>query len=131
MTIDNVLSKDEFIEIIGSVVKSHDVSRLLSDTIRKSAKETDGDMLVDFFDPFVLYSGQLNHLVKTLEVMFRDDNGWISWWLFDCDYGHDERLLGTAYEPEGESIPMATIGDLYDRLVADLMGRREEAGENG
>lgn len=131
MTIDNVLSKDEFIEIIGSVVKSHDVSRLLSDTIRKSAKETDGDMLVDFFDPFVLYSGQLNHLVKTLEVMFRDDSGWISWWLFDCDYGHDERLLSTAYGPEGESIPMATIGDLYDRLVADLMGRREEAGENG
>lgn len=117
----NILSRDEFVEIMGRIVSAHDVSRDMSRTIKETAKQTGGDMLVNFFDPFVLYSGQLDGLVRTLEVMFRDEeNQWISWWLFECDYGHNQDLLTTAYGPDGKNIPMGTLGDLYDRLVIEL-----------
>lgn len=118
---DNVLSKSEFVGIMGKVVAAHDVSRGIRQVIRDSAKETEGDMVVDFFDPFVLYSGQLGSLVRTLEVMFRDtETKWISWWLFDCDYGHDEQLLSSATDADGNTIPLGTLEDLYDCLMRNL-----------
>lgn len=121
---DNVLSKEDFTQIVSRIVAAHDTSRAMTELIKDSKKATGEDMLVDFFDPFVLYSGQLDSLVKTLEVMFQDSNGWISWWLFECDYGHDEDLLATVSDADGESIPMSTVGDLYDLLVANLSLRR-------
>jgi len=118
---DNILSKSEFVSILDKVVASHDVAQGIRQTIKDSAKETDGDMIVDFFDPFVLYSGQLSGLVKTLEVMFCDtESEWISWWLFDCDYGHDEQLLASATDADGKAIPLSTLGDLYDCLIRNL-----------
>lgn len=115
-----LLSKEQFVSIIDGIVAAHDVSDQISGIIRESVKRTGNDMVVDFFDPFVLYSGQLNALVKTLEVMFCDENEWISWWLFECNYGHDKGLLTTAYGSDGKNIPMQTSGDLYDQLVADM-----------
>ena len=117
---NNILSKDEFIGVIGGIVAAHDASNAISWIIKDSARSINNDMLRDFFDPFVLYSGQLESLVKTLEVMFDDKSKWISWWLFECDYGHNEALLETIYGSDGQPIPMRTISNLYALLLSEL-----------
>lgn len=116
----NILSKEQFVAIIEKVVAAHDVSNKLSQAIRDTRDQTGADMLVDFFDPFVLYSGCLNELVETLSVMFHDENEWISWWLFECDYGHDSRLLSGVRDANGDPVAISTPGELYDLLVAEM-----------
>ena len=56
-------------------------------------------------------------ILKTLEYAM-DDEEWISYWIYDMEWGKKARL-GTVTEKDGTNIPIKTINDLYDVLTAE------------
>ena len=58
-------------------------------------------------------------LVDLLEHNFRDDGEWISYWLYELDFGSKAEEL-TASEADGTPIPLGTVEDLYNLLIKNL-----------
>ena len=62
-------------------------------------------------------------LVKVLEHVMRDEEGWISYWLYELD-------LGTEYtdgcvSDNGEDVCLRTPSDLYKQLVKELVNKHK------
>lgn len=49
-------------------------------------------------------------------IMGDNDNDWISYWLWELNFGEDYRP-GCVVDSDGKDIPLKTIDDLYDLLV--------------
>jgi len=54
-----------------------------------------------------------------LEAIFKDEGEWISYWMFELDYGLKADDL-TAHEADGTPISLKTIQDLYNLLIKNL-----------
>lgn len=122
----NVLTLEEFEAVIEEMRAAHDVPKAIKDVIEVGQKSAGNSGLADFFDPWCLFSSHLDTLTKVLARMFRDEDGWLEWWLWECDYGRDEGLLSSAYDADGTPIPMGTVEDLYVHLVKGLSEREGE-----
>lgn len=125
-SLGNVLTLEEFEIVIDEMRAAHDVPKAIKDVIAVGQKPAGNSGLADFFDPWCLFSAHLDTLVKVLSRMFQDEDGWLEWWLWECDYGRDELLLSTAYDADGNRIPMGTAEDLYAHLVRGLAAKADE-----
>ncbi len=54
-------------------------------------------------------------VVKLLENIFNDKNEWISWWVWEKNFGKKQELQ--AFDRTGKLIPTTTIKDLYNILT--------------
>lgn len=54
-------------------------------------------------------------IIELLEFIFNDKDNWISYWVYDLDYGSSTTLSAT--REDGSKIPLSTIEDLYNLLV--------------
>lgn len=56
------------------------------------------------------------------EVMEDKSDGWISYWIFDLNYGteYDKENGCRAYNDDGSIIPLRTAGELYDFILTEL-----------
>lgn len=50
-------------------------------------------------------------MIKLLEKLMEDKDQWISWWIYEKDWGTKKHL---AYKLDGKVIPTKTIKDLYN-----------------
>lgn len=64
-------------------------------------------------------------VVDLLEFIFNDKNQWISYWIFELDFGKDYED-GYVKDEHGEVIPLKTTEDLYDLLVRNMKESKEE-----
>lgn len=64
-------------------------------------------------------------VIDLLEFIFNDKNHWISYWIFELDFGKDYEN-GYVKDEHGEVIPLKTTEDLYDLLVRNMKESKEE-----
>ena len=62
---------------------------------------------------------------KLLEFIFNDENQWISYWIFELEFGERYEDECIKWE-DGEVIPLKTAEDLYDLLIRNT---KENGGE--
>lgn len=121
----DILTLEEFEAVIGEIRESQDASRALRASVAECQAAAGNSGLTDFFDPWCLFSAHIDTLVKVLVRMFADEDGWIEWWLWDCECGRDANLVGSAYDDDGKNIPMGTAAELYAHLVKGLASRND------
>lgn len=56
----------------------------------------------------------INSYVNYLEASFDDIDGYVSWWIYNCEYG---KYSATVVDPDGTERAIKTDKDLYDLLV--------------
>lgn len=64
-------------------------------------------------------------VIDLLEFIFNDENQWISYWIFELDFGKDYED-GWVTQKDETVIPLKTVEDLYDLLVKNM---EENGGE--
>lgn len=69
---------------------------------------TDCDLFVDLTGPLV------DQLVDLLAHVFEDDLSWISYWIFDLNFG--ENYVPGMVMTNGHNVPLKTIEDLWNLL---------------
>ena len=57
-----------------------------------------------------------NALVDVLEIIFKDTDNWISYWLYELKRGTSDLEASTA---DNTPIPLKTIEDLYNLLISN------------
>ena len=63
-------------------------------------------------------------LYELLRDLTNDKNGWIGYWLHDCEYG--EGFCDGVSDEDGNKIPFTTIKDLWDMLFMNDKKRRNK-----
>jgi len=58
-----------------------------------------------------------NIIVKLLEDVMRDDSEWISWWIYDADFGEKKHIANSVTLAGGERFLLKSSGDLYDLIT--------------
>ena len=82
------------------------------------------DDLNDFFgshriDGYLFQPDCMDVALSLLEFIFNDKDQWISYWIYELDFGRDYRDGSVTYA-SGEAIPMKTAEELYDFLINEL-----------
>lgn len=107
VNMDNILSKEKFIATINGL-KDYDVfENELNDLIRK------------YGEGYVILSDVSFLLINTLEKMYEDDNGWISYFCYELEFGRKYKP-GMIKESNGDEIKLQTPEDLYNFLINEL-----------
>ena len=103
-----MLSKEIFIETLQFIYDR----QLGQEKMHSAMKDEFEDAI---FWPYSKYESQL---IKVLEDIFDDKNGWISWYIYEADFG---QTFDCAYESDGSTeIPLKTPEDLYKFLVENM-----------
>lgn len=113
-----MLTKKEFV----SVMKTLEKSDKFYDAIDKVCREFGvGDM-----SAYVDMVGEIDSaLIDVLENMFDDQCDTIGWWMYECDYGKNEKCPAEMWwrdNQTGEKMHMIinTPEELYDFLVEGM-----------
>ena len=108
-----MISKKTFVDTINSMVNLAVMEEDIRNIYRKNNIEMCGG------DVSWEYEGIISRLLT--EVM-EDENEWISWWLYERDYGRDVTPKSASYS-EREYIDLTTPEKLYDFLYNEYLDK--------
>lgn len=108
-----MIAKSEFIDIVNKLKEVND----FVDETNERAKKLNDAIISDFYDAMSLSISHENLVVKLLENIF-DDNGIISWWLYELSYGR-KYFDGCIQDENGKDIDLSNESKLYDYLVGE------------
>lgn len=63
--------------------------------------------------------GCIDDVLMLLQKMFRDTEEWLTYWVYDLDWGNDYKP-GCVENEDGSNIELETMRDLYDFLLKNL-----------
>jgi len=102
------MNKENFVKIINAIKEQREIDR-------KATEALDSifiDVIGGFYDNETLFSVIENYLVEH----FKDESGWIEYFIYDLDFGKDWKE-DSCSEEDGTIIDISTIEKLYDFLV--------------
>lgn len=104
----NILSKDEFVKIMSNLSLRYQMVEEIDGIGRKYHN--------DFLDGYAFFDAEAERaIIKILEVMFKDKEGNIEWWMLEEEYGRNFEM-GDIVE-NGLEIDLSTPEALYDYLI--------------
>lgn len=106
-----MLSKEKFVEIIN---KLKEVDDFVTETNDKARKLSDA-VISDFFNAQSLSISHEGLVVELLENIFKDKD-YISWWIYETDYGRNKDMA-KVWPEDGTEIKLNTAEQLYEFLV--------------
>lgn len=109
-----MITKKKFVEIIERLRNYDDLQK----KIQELFKDNIDNQEMDFMNAGSICIGHETIVVKLLENMFNDRENWISWWLYECNYGRDFSLGDL--EVDGVEIDLSTPEKLYDYLIKNM-----------
>lgn len=115
----NVLTRDEFVDVMNELDSSEQMGRDINAVINRSYKPAGCESLHEFVDAVGLTTSHHDTIVNLLRRMFLDDDDFIGYFLYEIDFGRSE-LANSVRDVDGTPIPMSTPGDLYDFLIKHL-----------
>lgn len=62
--------------------------------------------------------GSTSITVRLLEKIFMDKSEWISWWIWEKDFGTKDEMQ--AFNKDGTIMLLSTVRELYDFLVEEM-----------
>lgn len=110
-----LISKEQFIKTINFMKQSKEQDRQIQKVL---SPLIDGGI-------FQLNPGYEDTVIHLLELLTHDDEEWISYFIYELDFGKDYKE-GTIYqknEKTGEkvNIKLSTVEDLYNYLEANFI----------
>lgn len=111
---DGIMSKESFYKVIDDYKTMFDFTDEMNELFDKY--KTDGNI----YPPMCTKT-----VTDLLEFIFNDKNQWISYWIFELDFGKKYED-GLVTQKDGTIIPLKTVEDLYNLLVKNM----EENEEN-
>jgi len=107
------ISFDLFSQIITHIIASHKLGDDIYNAVSAYNKETH-----DCADCSFLPTRLEDDLVMLLELAMNDEDGWISYWLYELDCG-EKYKDGCILDDNDNSIPCKTIKELYELVMAE------------
>ena len=111
---DGVMSKESFCEVMDNYRSMFDFTDEMNDLFDKY--KMDGNI----YPPMCTET-----VIDLLEFIFNDKNQWISYWVFELEFGKQYEDECIKWE-DGEVIPLKTAEDLYDLLIRNMKESKEE-----
>ena len=102
-----MLSKEVFINVIEDVKRKCDYQSELNDFFRNHGA-----------DGYIFQPDCSESALLLLEHIFSDEDGWISYYCFELDFGRNWKV-GMITSKDGQDIPLSTPEDLYDLLLQE------------
>ena len=107
-----VLTLEQFTDAINGIIDTNHKNEQFS----ASMEEFSGSWFIS-----ELGLPATDTLLRVLEIIFDDRGEWISYWIYELDYGTRDDLSAT--NADGTPIPLKTIEDLYTLLIKNKIER--------
>ena len=111
-----MITKQEFVKIINRLRDYND----LQNKIQELFKDNIDNQEMDFMNAGSICVGHESIVVKLLENMFNDRGNWISWWLYEQDYGRSVNIDNVFDKEIGKFVDLTTPEKLYDYLIKEM-----------
>ncbi|MCI8273293.1 MAG: hypothetical protein HFJ55_04335 [Clostridia bacterium] len=111
-----MISKEQFIKIINRLRNYNDLQDKIQDLFRENIDNQE----MDFMNSGSICIGHETIVVQLLENMFNDRGKYISWYLFEQDYGRTVSIDDVFDKDTGKFIDLSTPEKLYDYLVKEM-----------
>lgn len=106
------MTKQEFNKILTELQSTNEAANAIDNALRKLSPDFGG----------ISFGRYENLLVETLELYFKDKSLWISYFIYELDWGR--KYKDGCVTSRGRNIPLKTIDDLYDLLNKNLKKRK-------
>jgi len=105
------LSKNEFVKIINSLKSATELQNNIDDIMKKAKDNIEND----FMNGAGLMINHESIVIDLLVKIMEDSGGYISWWIYETNYGES----GTEIYNMDNSlyVDIKTAEDLYDFLI--------------
>lgn len=110
-----MVSKEKFVEIINRLKEADEVVNKVNDILRNTRENIEND----FMNASAMSISHEGVVVELLKIIFNDEDDWISWWIYEEDYGRKFKVGDVSYKNEEgiEIYPNLTNAEgLYDFL---------------
>ena len=105
-----MLDKDTFIKYMNEIIKQHDAIEELYECLDKSFGATGEGLISNIMS--------VSLPIKILTDVMNDTNGWIEYFIYECDCGRDgENMI---WEGEDKPVPFYTVEDLWNVLTSNV-----------
>ena len=104
---NNILSKDQFIDVMKGLARVDATTRKLNDFITEN------------MEGYIYYPDATVEVLITLQTMFDDEEDWIGFFYSQMDIDGIYKP-GFAKDNDGNDIPMKDAGDLWELLMKNL-----------
>ena len=101
------LTKSKFIEIIDFIKERNCAERKIKDVMSDEYDDC-------IFFPNTKYESKM---IELLEYIMEDTNHWISYFIYDLDFGNEYDNNTVIWEDNGKAIPLGTPEALYNFLM--------------
>lgn len=102
------MEKELFIEVVDKMQALYDKERVINEVLRDNI----------FDSSLYFYDEPLDFMEKLLAKLMNDENGWISYYAWEQDFGREHKL-GDVSDENGTPIPLFNASDLYDLLTME------------
>lgn len=110
-----MITKQKFVEIVNRLKDYDDLQK----KIQELFKDNIDNQEMDFMNAGSICVGHETIVVKLLENMFNDRENWISWWLYEQDYGRSVSI-DDVFDEMGNLIDLTTPEKFYDFLIENM-----------
>lgn len=109
----SIISKGEFCGALHELKENEDFIDEINDVLRKFGG-----------DNYIFSTRLEDVIVRLLETVFEDTDKWISYWMWEENFGRKYED-GDAIDEKGNIIPLKTAEDLYDFLIKNMEDRND------
>lgn len=123
-------TKETFSALLRSLKETKEHTDELCDdlyaVIQKHRPEQDMDLRGYQLWPLVCDTRLEDSLIRELEKEFEDEESWISYFVYELEFGTKEWAKKCGTTPDGRPICLETPEDLYDFLVENIREKRSK-----
>lgn len=104
-----MLTKEKFIEFMNTVIKQYDATEEVWDEFQR---------LFGNFNGLASECMGVSLPVEMLTYIMEDTNGWINYFVYECDCGRSGKNM--IWEGEDKPVPFYTVEDLWNVLTSNV-----------
>lgn len=123
-------TKETFCALLRALKETKDHTDELCDdlyaVLQKHRPEQDMDLRDYQLWPLVCDTRLEDALVGELEKEFEDEDSWISYYIYELEFGSKEWARKCGTTPDGKPICLETPEDLYDFLIDNIREKRSK-----
>lgn len=109
-----MISKEKFVEIINRLKDYND----LQDKIQNLFRDNIDNQEMDFMNAGSICVGHESVVVELLKDMFDDKYDYISYYLYECNYGR--KTENKIFDNDNKPIDISTPTKFYDFLIENM-----------
>ena len=99
-------------------MKKKEFIKIMKDLLQIKKDEENLNKAFKRFEPdfnYISFGRYEMLVVDALKYAMEDKGDWLEWWLYECDYGRDKKMVKSLEDKDGKKLmPKGTLSELYD-----------------